>query len=433
MSALVKPDDITTVGTREEFAPIDISTHDGRHAAEMRLLKSQPNRLRDLVMDLPALAGKPLPEMKFDIHGWVPRRAVTLFVGIGGGGKTTIAMQMAAAISVGLPWFGLQTRQSRALCLLTEDDRDVCHTRAHYVALALGKSLSDMGDFKPLPLVQEDTALMRFDRYTGEAAVTHVYNDLRALCFEVGSRFIVLDALHGLFDGNENDRAQARRYLAKLTELAVEIDGAIVLLAHPSKASGQDQRMPSSGSTSWQGGVRSVIHVSDPDDANPDARTIRLAKANYGRVGEKIEVTWRDGVFHADEKPEGIFKGMAHNRADRVMLGGLRTAYKLGYEPSMSEKAPGGVWAPKLVAAQFGEGQKVPDLQKALNRLIQDGAVVLLTVGPPSRSKTLPVPKEMLDEVKSKYERTARAPRTSNTTENVRTSGGMSEGGENAP
>jgi hypothetical protein len=394
-----KSDDITSAGSVESFEPVDISTPAGRRAQEIRLLKTQPNSLRGHVMDLAALDGQPLPKMEFTVEGWVARYAAALMAGIGGGGKSTLGMQMCASATLGIPWLGLPTMKANSLAFLTEDPPAVCHIRAAKIAQSLGVSLSDLKGFLPVPMVREDTAMARFDRNNGEAQITHIYHELRGLCAEREVGFVVLDALHGIFDGNENDRTHARRFCAMLTDLATEIAGSVVLLAHPSKSSGQDPKNPTSGSTSWHAGVRSVIHVSDPEDLNPDARTIRLAKANYGRVGEKIEVTWRDGVFHADAEPTGIFKGLRKDKAERVMLSGLQKAVALGYEPSPSDRARE-LYAPKLVAANgWAEGLKVTDLAPAMSRMVAAGELRLVKIGPPSKQRTLVVPKESADAI----------------------------------
>jgi len=388
------PEDFTRHGHTEIYEAIDPNSEEGRRRSRITLLQQAPNSLRDHVLNLPELTNEPIPEMEYVVEGWVPRYAITQVIGIGGGGKTTLAMQAGAAISLGKPWLGLPTRKMRTLCFLTEDPKAVVHRRADKIARAMGLTLADLPDFLPLSMVKEDSSLIKFDRYTGEAQLTAVHKELRNLCIEMGVQVLILDALHGLFDGNENDRGQARRFCALLTELAEELKGAVILLAHPSKSSSENAKMPSSGSTSWHAGVRAMIHVSDPDDMNPDARTVRLAKINYGRPGEKVQVTWRDGVFQTDEEPSGIFKGIRQDKAERVLMEGLRKAIARGIEPSPFQSARD-KYAPRVVGALGAEGLKQPDLERAMNRLMSAEEVIVVTVGPPSRSKQVVIPKDM--------------------------------------
>ena len=52
-----------------------------------------------------------------------------LLAGDGGGGKSLLALQLAAAIATGTWWVGLDVQKGRVLVLSAEDDKDEMHFR----------------------------------------------------------------------------------------------------------------------------------------------------------------------------------------------------------------------------------------------------------------------------------------------------------------
>src|SRR5690606_36484148 len=126
--------------------------------------------------------------------------------------------------------------------------------------------------------------------------------------------------------GNENDRAQARQFIGMLHGLAIRHDCAVVLLAHPS-LSGIQNGTGMSGSTGWHTSVRSRLYLErvyqGDDEPYPDDPLLRTMKANYGPTGAEIALTWRNGVFVADEPETGLDRSARHSRATPRSLDGL--------------------------------------------------------------------------------------------------------------
>ena len=96
----------------------------------------------------------------------------------------------------------------------------------------------------------------------------------------------VAELLHEFADAprrNASIRAHVAGFIGLLNSLALETGAAIILISHPNKAGDSF-----SGSTAFQNQVRSHFHL-EVDANDPDARTLKLMKANYARL---VAVEW---------------------------------------------------------------------------------------------------------------------------------------------
>jgi hypothetical protein len=80
------------------------------------------------------LLQRPAPERRLLCHPFVPDREVTLLADDGGIGKSTIGLQLAAAVATGNRWFGYTVKHGPALYLSCEDDLDETHHRVEQIA-----------------------------------------------------------------------------------------------------------------------------------------------------------------------------------------------------------------------------------------------------------------------------------------------------------
>ncbi len=85
------------------------------------------------------------------------------------------------------------------------------------------------------------------DQHTGYRP-TPLCRELRASAVEHQARLLLLDSLHDVFSGNENFRPEARAFVQLMSNIAGRINGAVVVLAHPS-FKGLDRGSGTSGST----------------------------------------------------------------------------------------------------------------------------------------------------------------------------------------
>jgi RecA-family ATPase len=246
------------------------------------------------------------PPRRWLVEGLIPIGTVTFLSGDGGLGKSLLGQQLVMSAALGLPWCGRPVMQVKAAGFFCEDDEDEIHRRAVPIARHLGVSLEDerIREAWYFCEVGQENALMEavIDR-SGALSyqTTELYQLLRDWARMKNFRLLVLDSLHDIFAGNENVRAEARAFVQALSLLAEAIDGAVVVLAHPS-LSGLDRGSGTSGSTAWHNAVRSRLFLTRPEPVagfslDPDLRVLKTVKSNYARVGEMIGLRRRDGVF----------------------------------------------------------------------------------------------------------------------------------------
>ena len=235
------------------------------------------------------LAGKPVPDRHWLVPDLVPGSNVTLLSGDGGTGKSLLALQLAFAVATGRPWIGRPVDQGRALVLSAEDDEAELHRRLSAITEAEGTSLGDLRTLTVRSLAGED-ALLAHDGPAG-LVPSPLLREIEARIAEERPALVVLDTLADMFPANENDRAKVRQFVGIIRGLAIRQGCAVVLLSHPS-LTGMANGSGISGSTAWNGSVRSRLYlkrVKDNDyEADPDARVLTTMKANYGRVGGEI-------------------------------------------------------------------------------------------------------------------------------------------------
>lgn len=339
------------------------------------------------------LEGQPVPERVWHVDGLIPGHTVTLFSGDGGTGKSLCSLQLAVSTVLGCAWFGLSTRQGKAVYMSAEDDRDELHRRLHDICTAEETPLANLNNFVLRSLAGEDALFANLSKGgTLQASpLLEAVDDLLAI---EAPQLLVLDTLADFFPGNENDRAQARQFIGMLRGLALRHRCAVVMLAHPSLA-GMASGTGTSGSTGWNNSVRSRLYlnrvVQDGYEANPDARLLRTMKSNYGKVGGEIALTWRNGVFVADAPLSGLDRKAASAKAERVFLKLLREFTDQGRNVNHSG---GPTYAPKLFYENpKSEGCTKQVLRTAMESLLAAGKIKIAEDGPPSkRRKFLYIP-----------------------------------------
>ena len=333
------------------------------------------------------LQGKDVPERTWHVQDLIPDSTVTLFSGDGGTGKSLVALQLAMSTALGVSWLTNAVRQGKALYLSAEDDTPELHRRVSDIATAYMAELSDLSDLTLRSMAGED-ALLATLATGGTLQTTKLFETISDVMGEIKPKLLVLDTLADYFPGNENDRAQARQFIGMLRGLAIQHECAIVLLAHPS-LSGMGSGTGTSGSTAWNNSVRSRLYLTrvldDGYEQNPDVRVLKTMKANYGRIGGELSLTWRDGVFVADAPVTGIDRMAAGAKAERVFLKLLREFSEQGRKVN---HAGGPTYAPKVFAGlQGAEGVTRQALKSAMEALLQSGKIQLAESGPPSKRR----------------------------------------------
>jgi RecA-family ATPase len=193
---------------------------------------------------------------------------------------------------------------------------------------------------------------MTFDGWTRH---TWVFAELLRVAKEHAAQLIIVDTLADVSAGNENDRGQARAFAqAALGLLARETQGAVLALAHPSRA-GMNSGSGESGSTAWIGTFRSQLYLATPqtdegEPSDPDLRLLTRKKSNAARRDEIIELRWKDGVFMPFRVPSGILGSIERRTCERVFLDLLEKTTAENQPVSSNSRA--GNYAPRLFATR---------------------------------------------------------------------------------
>lgn len=343
------------------------------------------------------------PSREWAVQGIVPWLQSTYLTGQGAVGKSLIAQQLATCISVGLPFLGLETRQSPAIYVTCEDDADELHRRQKAICEALQISLIELsGRLHLLSLAGEIANEMATFTPEGKMIVEKAYGQIEAKALEVGARFIVLDNIAHIFAGNENIRAQVAAFTSLMNRLAQKIGGSVLFLGHPNKA-GQEY----SGSTAWENQVRSRLYmgfVHDAEGGIPDinARIITNSKANYGPARSQLSFRWHDWAFvREDDLPKDqraeIAAAIIVAGENAAFLDCLRERERQG-EGRQVGPSPGPNYAPKQFEGMAqAKGFRKAALKRAMDRLFSIGRIETHTYRNTAKSRDVTAIREILE------------------------------------
>lgn len=331
-------------------------------------------------------AGRPVPVRDWHVPDLIPGRTVTMLGGDGGTGKSLVALQLACATALGRSWLGRPVKQGGALYISAEDDDDELHRRLADLLRAEDATFDHLGGLTIQSRAGEDALLAVPDPKTGVLHPTALFAELEERIGDERPAIVGLDTLADLHSGQENDRATARQFIGLLRGLAIRHDCAVLLLAHPS-LTGMASGSGLSGSTAWNASVRSRLYldrvVLDGYEADPDRRVLRTVKANYGRTGGEIGMTWRKGVFVADAPETSLDRMAASAKAERVFLKLLDMFADQGRRVNATS---GPTYAPKQFAEHpEAEGCTKRALKSAMEVLFNNGTLTVCQEGPPSK------------------------------------------------
>lgn len=326
----------------------------------------------------------PIQEREWIVTDWLPARVTTANYGDGGTGKTLLAQQLQTACATGAPWCGLGVMRCRSLGVYCEDEEEELHRRQWRMCAALGLRLADLDDMRWLSGAGADNALVTFTP-DGRMQVTERFEAIAKAATDFEARLVVLDTAADLFGGNENDRHQVRQFIGLLTRLAMQIDGAVLLNAHPSRT-GLNSGTLDGGSTAWSNSVRSRWSLARPqverDDAPADTseRLLTRRKANYASIGDSIRLRWVAGVLAPITAETGIFGSIKRQAVEHVFLELLNRCEAAGVRVSDSKNAMS--FAPRLFARRpDAEGYRAKEFEQAMVRLFAAGRIAMAEYG----------------------------------------------------
>lgn len=240
--------------------------------------ENPPDGLHGSVVKL--LHGKeitPVP-IRWLWDGWLAAGKTHVLGGAPGVGKSTLALSLAAVMSVGGRWpDGQRARPGSVAIWSGEDDaRDTLVPRL----LASG---ADMGRIFFVDSVFDGLERRSFDPARDMAP-------LRRKLLEVGGiRLLIVDPVVSAIAGDSHKNAEVRRGLQPLADLAESLDCALLGITHFSKGTrGNDPVERLNGSIAL-GAVARVVLVAAkhqaPDEEGRVSRVLCRAKSNIGPDG----------------------------------------------------------------------------------------------------------------------------------------------------
>jgi RecA-family ATPase len=332
--------------------------------------------------------GQQIPPRRWLVPHRIPLANVTMLTGDGASGKTTIALQLAAAAVRGTDWLGSMIEASGpAIFFTAEEDEDEMHRRLAALVEHLGISFRDLAPLRLLCMPGANAVLGEPDR-SEVIQPTPLFNKLSKAAIEIRPSLIVVEAAADVYAGNENNRAQVRQFIALLRRLALDSGAAVLLISHPS-LTGMASGTGSSGSTAWNNSVRSRLYFagakrSNDDDDESDIRELRVMKSNYGPAGEVVRLRWQRGVFVAEGSPGGLERVAAEAAVEDAYLACLDATLGSGrhvgpyagraYAPAIFEKMP------------QARSYRAKALAAAQERLFNAGRIEVVKIGPPSKA-----------------------------------------------
>ena len=332
-----------------------------------------------------------IPVRKWIVDGIIPARTVTLLQGDGGLGKSLLTLQLAHACATGRRWLGQTTRPCKVFALYCEDEPEELQRRLHDINEYWRQAEIDLPEENQLPgwcfedlenlvlasRVGMENLLVSFEHSDATAGqITTLLNQIDAE--SEGCELVILDSLHDLYGGNENNRVQVRQFINGLQRIALKRDGGLVLNAHPSKA-GLTNGDGSSGSTAWNNSVRSRLYLArkklESDQGRPTGPLgLEIMKANYAPIGDRIDLEWQDGFFVAKNLSAGENHAYRKISAETAFLDCLSVA--TGRRTRVSE-SKFGTYAPKYFSNMpEAKGHDVRSLEGAMRRLMHAGRII---------------------------------------------------------
>ncbi|HZF97727.1 MAG TPA: AAA family ATPase [Pseudoxanthomonas sp.] len=229
------------------------------------------------------------------LYPLIPRKFLTLLGAHGGAGKSSLALIWAAHMACGVSWCGLHPGGVlKTLFVSLEDSGDLVRYRLRRVceAYRLEPALVE-ANVTVLDGTGSDGSLMIEANDYGVRTLcpTPVFEEVRIMAG--GMDAIVVDNASDAYGGNEIERRSVRTFCRALSDLGVENNAAVLLLAHIDKAAarkGADGNSYS-GSTAWHNSARSRLALIPQEDGSVE---LVHEKNNLGKSADTLTLGWSD-------------------------------------------------------------------------------------------------------------------------------------------
>lgn len=353
----------------------------------------EDNEFREFTAD--QFEGQKIPDQSWVVRNFVVGRDVSLAMGDGGAGKTTLMLQLSVSVTSGQPWLEMPVTKGKVLYFSGEESADVMHRRLNDIINGASSPYQnppltwrDLADLKFIDRSEQDALLATQSRDLRVTA-TAVYHALEEKIEEWRPTLVVFDSLYDIFGGDENAKAPVKQFVNLMRRLARRHDTAIVIIGHPS-LTGMNTGSGTSGSTAWNNAARSRFYLTGAKDKNgnvrdPDLRQLKSMKQNYGRLEEAISLDWQNGVYVVFKQDEAAKRAMN----DLAKTTFLQMLDQYNEENRAVSHKPGPSYAPTTFANDHrSNGFDKRTLKDAMDMLLADKTIESQTFGPPSKERT---------------------------------------------
>ena len=286
-------------------------------------------------------------------QNWLAKGKLHILAGAPGTGKTSLALALAALLTVGGRWpDGTQATPCNVLIWSGEDDPKDTLTPRLLACGADMKRVYFVGD------VGED----------GERRVFDPAKDVKALTLSARKAdnvgLVVVDPVVSAVHGDSHKNAEVRRGLAPLVELGAALSCAVLGITHFSKGTaGRDPTERVTGSLAFGAVARVVMATAKLPDNQGGGRLLARSKSNIGPDGggfkyglERVELFHVAGVFASVVRWGDALEGSA-----RELLGQAEAISENGEDTAKGEA---GAWLEDLLRFGDVDGKRIKTLAK---------------------------------------------------------------------
>ena len=278
----------------------------------MNPVVEKPRLAASPVLDLIAASELTLQPVRWVWPGWLASGKLHLLAGAAGTGKTTIALDVIAGVTVGRPLpDGFIPAQGRAVVWSGEDDA------ADTLLPRLIAAGADLDRVQFVRGVREHQQRYAFDPAQDLPLLA------QALRQGTPPTIILIDPIVSAIASDSHKNAEVRRSLAPLVELAAELGAALIGITHYSKGTaGRDPLARVTGSLAFGALARIVWGTVRQAPAPGDERrmTLARAKSNLGEDGGGFAYSFELVELAPDVQTSRIHWGEALKGSAQTLL-----------------------------------------------------------------------------------------------------------------